>query len=95
MRHAFRSGFVNIAAVILLVAGAGFPGLIDATMVRPGAVVVGAGVSFSGRKVLSDVADDVAEVAAWLSPRLGGVGPMTRAMLLRNCVEAAERTVGL
>ena len=62
-------------------------------MVRPGAVVVGAGVSFEGRKVLSDVADDVAEVAAWLSPRSGGVGPMTRAMLLRNCVEAAERTV--
>jgi methylenetetrahydrofolate dehydrogenase (NADP+)/methenyltetrahydrofolate cyclohydrolase len=58
-------------------------------------VVVGAGVSFSGRKVLSDVADDVAEVAAWLSPRLGGVGPMTRAMLLRNCVEAAERSAGI
>jgi methylenetetrahydrofolate dehydrogenase (NADP+)/methenyltetrahydrofolate cyclohydrolase len=79
----------------VLVAAAGFPGLIDATMVHPGAVVVGAGVSFSGRKVLSDVADDVAEVAAWLSPRLGGVGPMTRAMLLRNCVEAAERSAGI
>jgi methylenetetrahydrofolate dehydrogenase (NADP+)/methenyltetrahydrofolate cyclohydrolase len=79
----------------VLVAAAGSPGLIDASMVRPGCVVVGAGVSFAGRKVLSDVADDVAEVAAWLSPRLGGVGPMTRAMLLSNCVEAAERSVGI
>jgi methylenetetrahydrofolate dehydrogenase (NADP+)/methenyltetrahydrofolate cyclohydrolase len=74
----------------VLVAAAGSPGLITADMVRPGAVVVAAGVSFAGRKVLSDVADDVAEVASWLSPRLGGVGPMTRAMLLRNCVDAAE-----
>jgi methylenetetrahydrofolate dehydrogenase (NADP+)/methenyltetrahydrofolate cyclohydrolase len=60
-------------------------------MVRPGAVVVAAGVSFEGRKLVSDVADEVAEVASWLSPRIGGVGPMTRAMLLRNCVDAAER----
>lgn len=74
----------------VLVAAAGSAGLVTKDMVKPGAVVVAAGVSFAGRKVLSDVADDVAEVAAWLSPRLGGVGPMTRAMLLRNCVEAAE-----
>ena len=60
-------------------------------MVKPGAVVVAAGVSFDGKKVVSDVADDVAEVASWLSPRIGGVGPMTRAMLLVNTVEAAER----
>ncbi|QGG93931.1 bifunctional 5,10-methylenetetrahydrofolate dehydrogenase/5,10-methenyltetrahydrofolate cyclohydrolase [Actinomarinicola tropica] len=75
----------------VLVAAAGSPGLVTADMVRPGAVVVAAGVSFQGRKLLSDVADDVAEVASWLSPRMGGVGPMTRAMLLSNCVEAAER----
>jgi methylenetetrahydrofolate dehydrogenase (NADP+)/methenyltetrahydrofolate cyclohydrolase len=74
----------------VLVAAAGSPGLITAEMVRPGTVVVAAGVSFAGRKVLSDVADEVAEVASWLSPRIGGVGPMTRAMLLRNCVDAAE-----
>jgi methylenetetrahydrofolate dehydrogenase (NADP+)/methenyltetrahydrofolate cyclohydrolase len=79
----------------VLVAAAGSPGLVDASMVRPGSVVVGAGVSFAGRKVLSDVTDDVAEVAAWMSPRLGGVGPMTRAMLLHNCVVAAERSVGI
>jgi methylenetetrahydrofolate dehydrogenase (NADP+)/methenyltetrahydrofolate cyclohydrolase len=78
----------------VLVAAAGSPALITADMVRPGAAVVAAGVSFDGRKVLSDVADDVAEVAGWLSPRIGGVGPMTRAILLRNCVEAAERRVG-
>jgi methylenetetrahydrofolate dehydrogenase (NADP+) / methenyltetrahydrofolate cyclohydrolase len=78
----------------ILVAAAGSPGLITADMVKPGAVVVAAGVSFEGRKLLSDVADDVAEVASWLSPRIGGVGPMTRAMLLRNTVEAAERRAG-
>ena len=75
----------------VLVAAAGSPHLVTADMVKPGAVVVAAGVSFDGNKVVSDVADDVAEVASWLSPRIGGVGPMTRAMLLVNTVEAAER----
>ena len=75
----------------VLVAAAGSPGLISAEMVKPGAAVVAAGVSFAGKKLLSDVADDVAGVAGWLSPRIGGVGPMTRAMLLVNCVQAAER----
>lgn len=75
----------------ILVAAAGSPGLITADMVKPGAAVVAAGVSFAGRKLVSDVADDVADVAGWLSPRIGGVGPMTRAMLLVNCVAAAER----
>jgi methylenetetrahydrofolate dehydrogenase (NADP+)/methenyltetrahydrofolate cyclohydrolase len=75
----------------IIVAAAGFPGLVTADMVKPGAAVVAAGVSFEGKKLISDVADDVAEVAGWLSPRIGGVGPMTRAMLLANVVEAAER----
>jgi len=75
----------------VLVAAAGSPGLVTADMVKPGAAVVAAGVSFAGRKLVSDVAEDVAEVAGWLSPRIGGVGPMTRAMLLVNCVSAAER----
>lgn len=79
----------------ILVAAAGSPGLVTADMVAPGAVVVAAGVSFSGRKVVSDVADDVAEVAGWLTPRIGGVGPMTRAMLMVNTVAAAERAAGL
>jgi methylenetetrahydrofolate dehydrogenase (NADP+)/methenyltetrahydrofolate cyclohydrolase len=75
----------------IVVAAAGSPGIITADMVKPGAAVVAAGVSFEDKKLLSDVADDVAEVAGWLSPRIGGVGPMTRAMLLRNTVDAAER----
>ena len=78
----------------ILVAAAGSPGLITADMVKPGAAVVAAGVSFSGRRLLSDVDDGVAEVAGWLSPRIGGVGPMTRAMLLRNTVDAAEAATG-
>jgi methylenetetrahydrofolate dehydrogenase (NADP+)/methenyltetrahydrofolate cyclohydrolase len=78
----------------VLVAAAGSPDLITADMVRPGAAVVAAGVSFRDGRLLSDVADDVAEVAGWLSPRVGGVGPMTRAMLLANTVEAAERSLG-
>lgn len=78
----------------ILVAAAGSPGLVTADMVKPGAAVVAAGVSFEGRTLLSDVADEVGEVAGWLSPRIGGVGPMTRAMLLSNCVDAAERAAG-
>jgi methylenetetrahydrofolate dehydrogenase (NADP+)/methenyltetrahydrofolate cyclohydrolase len=78
----------------ILVAAAGAPGLVTADMVKPGAAVVAAGVSFDGRKILSDVAEDVAEVAAWLSPRIGGVGPMTRAMLMANTVRAAELAAG-
>ena len=77
----------------VVVAAAGRAGLITADMVKPGAAVVGAGTSWEGRKLLSDVDEAVAEVAGWITPRIGGVGPMTRAMLLRNAVEAAERSV--
>ena len=79
----------------VLVVAAGVPSLVTADMVKPGAVVVAAGVSFVDGKLRSDVADDVAEVASWLSPRVGGVGPMTRAMLMVNTVRAAERAAGL
>jgi methylenetetrahydrofolate dehydrogenase (NADP+)/methenyltetrahydrofolate cyclohydrolase len=75
----------------IVVAAAGSPGLVTADMIKPGAAVVAAGARYQGRRVLSDVAEDVADVAGWLSPRIGGVGPMTRAMLLSNCVDAAER----
>lgn len=75
----------------IVVAAAGAPGLITADMVRPGAAVVAAGVSVIDGKVVSDVADEVADVAGWLSPRIGGVGAMTRAFLLMNTLEAAER----
>jgi methylenetetrahydrofolate dehydrogenase (NADP+) / methenyltetrahydrofolate cyclohydrolase len=75
----------------IVVAAAGSAGLVTRDMVKPGAAVVGAGTSWAGRRVLSDVAEDVAEVAGWITPRLGGVGPMTRAMLLKNALLAAER----
>ena len=78
----------------VVIAAAGSAGLITANMVRPGSVVVGAGVSFVDGKVVSDVAPEVAEVAGWVTPRLGGVGPMTRAMLFANAVAAAERSLG-
>jgi len=75
----------------VLVAAAGVAGLVSADMVKPGAAVVGAGTSFAGKKLLSDVQDDVADVAGWITPRIGGVGPMTRAMLLTNVLLAAEK----
>ncbi|MHB1138321.1 MAG: tetrahydrofolate dehydrogenase/cyclohydrolase catalytic domain-containing protein [Microthrixaceae bacterium] len=78
----------------IVVAAAGAPGLITADMVRPGAAVVAAGVSFVDGKAVSDVDDAVADVAGWLSPRIGGVGPLTRAFLLLNTIEAAERAAG-
>ena len=75
----------------IIVAGAGVPGLVTKDMVRPGAAVLDVGVSRTDSGLVGDVAPDVAEVAGYLSPNPGGVGPMTRAMLLVNVVEAAER----
>jgi len=75
----------------IVVAAAGRPGLLTPDMVRPGAAVVGAGLTMEGRRVIPDVDEACAEVAGWITPRLGGVGPTTRAMLLRQVVEAAER----
>ena len=90
-----HTGVADLGALTRLgdvvVAAAGVAGLVTADMIKPGATVVGAGTSWSGRRLLSDVADDVADVAGWITPRLGGVGPMTRAMLVRNAVLAAER----
>ena len=79
----------------ILIAAAGSPHMIKADMVKPGSAVVAAGVSFEGKKLLSDVADEVDQVAGWLSPRIGGVGPMTRAFLMANPVQAAEKTVDI
>jgi methylenetetrahydrofolate dehydrogenase (NADP+) / methenyltetrahydrofolate cyclohydrolase len=75
----------------IIVAAAGRPSLLTPDMVRPGAAVVGAGVTMEGRRVIPDVDEACADVAGWVTPRLGGVGPTTRAMLLRQTVEAAER----
>jgi methylenetetrahydrofolate dehydrogenase (NADP+) / methenyltetrahydrofolate cyclohydrolase len=75
----------------IIVAAAGRPSLVMADMVKPGAAVVGAGITREGKRILSDVDEEVAERAGWMTPRLGGVGPMTIAMLLRNCIRAAGR----
>ena len=77
----------------IVVAAAGVPGIVTAAMVKPGAAVFDVGVSRVDGKIAGDVAADVASVAGYLTPNPGGVGPMTRAMLLTNVVEAAERTV--
>jgi methylenetetrahydrofolate dehydrogenase (NADP+)/methenyltetrahydrofolate cyclohydrolase len=79
----------------IVVAAAGVPGIIRADMVREGAVVLDVGVTRTSDGLRGDVADDVRERAAWLSPNPGGVGPMTRAMLLMNVVERAEELAGL
>ena len=75
----------------VVVGGAGVPNMIQPEHVRPGAAVVGAGLTWEGRRVISDVDEAVAEVAGWVTPRLGGVGPTTVAMLLGNAVRAARR----
>jgi methylenetetrahydrofolate dehydrogenase (NADP+)/methenyltetrahydrofolate cyclohydrolase len=77
----------------IVVAAVGVPGFVKPDMVKPGAVVISGGISWEGRKLLADVDESVAEVAGWITPRLGGVGPTTVAMLLRNTVQAAERRV--
>ena len=78
----------------IVVAAAGVPGIITGAMVKPGAAVLDVGVSRDAAgKIAGDVAPDVLEVAGWVSPNPGGVGPMTRAMLLANIVAAAETSL--
>ena len=84
----------------VVIAAAGSAGIVTADMVRPGAVVLDVGVSrvvdpATGKgRIMGDVAEGVDRVASWLSPNPGGVGPMTRALLLANVVETAERLAG-
>jgi methylenetetrahydrofolate dehydrogenase (NADP+) / methenyltetrahydrofolate cyclohydrolase len=80
----------EVAQADIVVAAAGVPGLVTADMVRPGAAVLDVGVTRTEAGLVGDVAQDVAEVAGFLSPNPGGVGLMTRAMLLVNVVERAE-----
>jgi methylenetetrahydrofolate dehydrogenase (NADP+)/methenyltetrahydrofolate cyclohydrolase len=80
----------------VIVAAAGSPSIVTAANVKPGAIVLDVGVSRvtnpdGSTRIAGDVDDDVREVAAWVSPNPGGVGPMTRALLLKNVVEMAER----
>jgi methylenetetrahydrofolate dehydrogenase (NADP+)/methenyltetrahydrofolate cyclohydrolase len=83
------SGHIRRADII--VAAAGVPGLVTAKDVRPGAAVLDVGITRTETGLVGDVAADVRDVAGFVSPVPGGVGPMTRAMLLLNVVEAAER----
>jgi methylenetetrahydrofolate dehydrogenase (NADP+)/methenyltetrahydrofolate cyclohydrolase len=78
----------------IVVAAAGRPGLVTADMIRPGAVVVDVGITRTEAGLAGDVAPEVREVAGYLAPVPGGVGPMTRAMLLANVVSLAERQTG-
>ena len=83
----------------VIVSAAGVPDLVTAENVKPGAVVLDVGVSrvidpdTGASRIAGDIAADVAEVASWISPNPGGVGPMTRALLLQNVVESAERAL--
>jgi len=79
----------------IVVGAAGVAGLISADMLRPGAVVLDVGTTRTELGIVGDVAPDAVEVASWLAPMPGGVGPMTRALLLTNVVEAAERATGV
>jgi methylenetetrahydrofolate dehydrogenase (NADP+)/methenyltetrahydrofolate cyclohydrolase len=75
----------------ILVAGVGRPGIVTPEMVREDAVVISAGITWQGKRLLPDVDEAVGEKAAWITPRLGGLGVTTVAMLLRNTVGLAEQ----
>jgi len=82
----------HVRSADIVVAAAGVPGLVTADMLQRAAVVLDVGISRTDSGMIGDVAPDARAVAAWLAPMPGGVGPMTRAMLLTNVVEAAERS---
>lgn len=75
----------------VVIAAAGVPGILQPEHLTPGVTVVGGGVRYSGRKLLPDVDEACEQVAGAITPRIGGVGPTTIALLFRNAVEAAER----
>ena len=93
--------FEHLRSADVVVAAAGFPEMIKAEDLKPGAIVLDVGVTRvtdpdTGKTTLTgDVDPAAADVASWISPNPGGVGPMTRAMLLANVVEAAERQAGI
>ena len=83
----------HLASADIIVAAAGVPHLITADLVRPGAAVLDVGITRTEAGLVGDVAPDVMDVAGFVAPMPGGVGPMTRAMLIANVVEAAERAL--
>src|SRR3954447_13956876 len=78
----------------IVIAAAGVPGILQPEHLTPGVTVVGGGVRYEGRKLLPDVDERCEEVAGAITPRIGGVGPTTIAMLFRNAVDSAERRAG-
>jgi methylenetetrahydrofolate dehydrogenase (NADP+) / methenyltetrahydrofolate cyclohydrolase len=81
----------HVRTADIVVAAADVPGIVTADMVKPGAAVLDVGVSRVDGKIAGDVAPEVRDIAGWISPNPGGVGPMTRAMLLANVVAIAEK----
>jgi methylenetetrahydrofolate dehydrogenase (NADP+) / methenyltetrahydrofolate cyclohydrolase len=77
----------------IVVAAAGRAGMVTADMIKPGAICVDVGISRTAAGLVGDLHPDVLEVASWVAPVPGGIGPMTRAMLLTNVVERAEHLV--
>ncbi len=93
-----HTGTRDLAAEVrradIVIAAAGVPGIITADMVKPGAALLDVGVSRDeNHKIVGDLHPDVLEVAGWVAPNPGGVGPMTRAMLLANVVDATEKVL--
>ena len=74
----------------ILISAAGVASIVLPEMLKPGAAVISGGISWEGKRLMPDVDESCADVAGWITPRLGGVGPTTVAMLLRNTVLAAE-----
>jgi len=79
----------------VVVGAAGVPSMITPDVIRPGAAVVSGGITWEGRRLVPDVDESCAQVAGWITPRLGGVGVTTVAMLLRNTVACAERRAAI
>lgn len=75
----------------VVIAAAGVPGILQPEHLTPGVTVVGGGVRYEGRRLLPDVDERCEQVAGAITPRVGGVGPTTIAMLFKNAVDAAER----
>lgn len=90
-----HSGVSDLAAYTreadILVAGVGRPSIVTPEMVRPGSVVISAGITWEGKRLVPDVDEAVGDRAAWITPRLGGLGVTTVAMLLQNAVGLAEQ----
>jgi len=90
-----HSGVPDLAAYTrqadIVVAGVGRPSIVMPDMVREGAVVISAGITWEGKRLVPDVDESVGDKAAWITPRLGGLGVTTVAMLLSNTIGLAER----